>query len=138
MGVLYYILSLIFSSLCISHLSSPPSSPLHLSFFYRTLLLSFLHLPSFPSSTLPSFPHSVWPTLKPTRHASSVPTFHATSLRIGWSTSCPTRPHVFVCSQSEAWKDPTTSMPASLMDTGKPKYSVCELLISLNRQLMGK
>lgn len=61
--------------------------------FFNLTLLPWIH--SLRSS-------SVWPTLKPTRHASSVPTFPATSSRIGWSTSCPTRPHVSACSQSEA------------------------------------
>ena len=151
LGVLYYFLSLICSSLDLSRtwptLPSPPSFSSHFSYFchplpsflplslfmppisflYLLLLLpinsllalslhfllilfllhtfhsTLVHFFTSLSLCVPSLhSSSVWPTPKPTRRASSAPTFPATSSRIGWSTSCPTRPRASACSQSEA------------------------------------
>ncbi len=68
---------------------------------------------------LPLCLHRNWPTLKHIPQDSLVPTCHVTNSRIAWWTSCLLSPLVSACSQSEGWRDPTTSTPASLMDTGE-------------------
>lgn len=60
-----------------------------------------------------------WPTLKHIPQDSSVPTCRATNSRTAWWTSCLSSPPASACSQSEGWRAPTTSMPASLMDIGR-------------------
>lgn len=85
--------------------------------FLFVFFMSFVSLSDiFPLSYVLS--NRDWPTPKPTHHASSAPTCPATSSRTGWSTSCLLSPLVSACSPSVVLRAPTTSTPASLMDTG--------------------